>query len=456
MAEAAKGDVDLTDPAILGKAQLDGGDDVAVTFDHTVTGDPRFRFCTEACVKLKEGESRDSVLAAFTQCIEADDAMGDSLVVVGGPTREGGQMAKLHIHTNDPSKVFEQAGRHSSEAEGRVWKQKVEDMFYERELAHGAPLYDMSNAKFAVVCDGIALPERDMRAGFMVPVYVIPASTGEPLMCGDFVNDNPLPLFQKLRNAPERVFTAAPTPINVQMIVEQALAQYPRVVVAMLAGWGSATYRNSVAAVKALSEEDQKRVTCVDTGYILNEEGLFQRVLLRQAAAGATVEEAIARAEFVCSRAYHQSFLSSGSVKVIAKTGRLPSLGDGSSIQDGQRFIMGNMPPDMYAVERPNPPASMWKVHTMLGMVDQCAPGAEAQAEMEAKYIAKLKEATAGKKLRDLVVHSVGRPDVAHRYARLFKEELGVDEAEVTVCESNALGSATALWGDTSVFYWME
>ena len=72
-------------------------------------------------------------------------------------------------------------------------------MLLEKDLTHGKPLFDMTNAKFAVVCDGIALPERDLDCAYLLPVFVIPSSTGEPVTCGDFRNDSPYPLLQARR-----------------------------------------------------------------------------------------------------------------------------------------------------------------------------------------------------------------------------------------------------------------
>ena len=105
-------------------------------------------------------------------------------------------------------------------------------MFAERENTHGKKI-DMSNAKFAVLTDGISTPpsQLDLPNFYLIPVTVTPNSTGDPLIIGDYKNDDPLELFMKLRKQPERVFTAAPTPINIQVEMEAALAKWDHLIV---------------------------------------------------------------------------------------------------------------------------------------------------------------------------------------------------------------------------------
>ena len=64
---------------------------------------------------------------------------------------------------------------------GRVFKEKVEDMFLEYELEHGKALYDMSNAKFVIACDGL-VPIGHHRYINLLEAYIIPKSTGEPVV----------------------------------------------------------------------------------------------------------------------------------------------------------------------------------------------------------------------------------------------------------------------------------
>ena len=40
----------------------------------------------------------------------SDENLGDSLAFVGAPAKEGGDMVKVHIHSNNCQKVFDIAG----------------------------------------------------------------------------------------------------------------------------------------------------------------------------------------------------------------------------------------------------------------------------------------------------------------------------------------------------------
>ena len=62
-------------------------------------------------------------------------------------------------------------------------KEKVEDMFAEREMEHGTEgKIDLSKAKFGVVTDGCGpLSPSELDAISLLPIYVIPESTGDPI-----------------------------------------------------------------------------------------------------------------------------------------------------------------------------------------------------------------------------------------------------------------------------------
>ena len=55
----------------------------------------------------------------------------DSLVCVGAPAKGGGDMCKVHVHTNAPGDIFDAVNAFTSEAV--PIKEKVEDMYSERD-----------------------------------------------------------------------------------------------------------------------------------------------------------------------------------------------------------------------------------------------------------------------------------------------------------------------------------
>jgi fatty acid kinase/fatty acid kinase fatty acid binding subunit len=82
------------------------------------SGGVQFRYCAEALVG---GETVDC--EALRRRLEP---LGDSLIVAGG-----GGRARVHIHTDEPARVFTMLS-----AAGRVVQQKVDDMRLQYEVAH--------------------------------------------------------------------------------------------------------------------------------------------------------------------------------------------------------------------------------------------------------------------------------------------------------------------------------
>ncbi|MBL8967695.1 MAG: DAK2 domain-containing protein, partial [Spirochaetaceae bacterium] len=93
----------------LAEADLEGG-----AFEH---GESAFRYCTE-CMALGEGMD----LGALRKGLEA---LGDSVVVAGSPS-----LAKIHLHTDEPTKAFRLIESH-----GEIEGQKVDDMELQRRLS---------------------------------------------------------------------------------------------------------------------------------------------------------------------------------------------------------------------------------------------------------------------------------------------------------------------------------
>jgi uncharacterized protein len=80
--------------------------------------DSEFRYCTEALISLKKAEK--------PQIKDFLMSMGDSVVMAGPEGR-----MRIHIHTNEPEKVFAHLADVSS-----ILYQKVDDMVRQNEIAH--------------------------------------------------------------------------------------------------------------------------------------------------------------------------------------------------------------------------------------------------------------------------------------------------------------------------------
>ena len=202
--------------------------------------------------------------------------------------------------------------------------------------------------------------------------------------------------------------------------------------------------------------------------------------LLRAAEKGESVEAALERMYYVEKRSYCFGTIDSGGMKAIAATGRAPDLGDGSGIEDGQLFCRGNMPrPDNDPMSKvlpwgtagevgaPRPTvvlpigsdmSSMMKPATMLGAVAQCGLGDEEYQSMITTVFDKIKANIGPNRvLKDVVINSVGRPDVAHKLAGRVRAELPVaSEKEVSVAGDSAVSAAMGGWGNSGMIFWVD
>lgn len=101
---------------------------------HNHEEDIRFRYCTEALIQHKNQTDFQTMLEPF----------GDSIVVIKGKKK-----TRLHIHTDQPDKVFELISDN-----GLILEQKVDDMVKQNDIVH-ARKYDT-----VIVTDSIAdLPQ---------------------------------------------------------------------------------------------------------------------------------------------------------------------------------------------------------------------------------------------------------------------------------------------------------
>ena len=158
MAAAIAGEAEICalmkDGKTLQRATFEAGEDVPMDVDHTVT-DSKFQFCTEAVIRLKDGVTKETVTAA----LEAEEAAGnlDSIAIVCGPAKEGGgMMAKAHFHTNDSAGCFAICSTFCSCEGGRLEKEKVEDMYAEREDEHGGAISTDSFFQFLLTFDWVS------------------------------------------------------------------------------------------------------------------------------------------------------------------------------------------------------------------------------------------------------------------------------------------------------------
>jgi uncharacterized protein len=236
----------------------------AAVFDRTPE-EILFRFCTEA---LLEGDRIDR------DALRREAALlGDSIVIAGGASR-----VRLHVHTNEPEKVFEMAGRFAD-----VAQTKVEDM-----RAQHVTRFDANRARrVAVVTDSTCdLPqamfeELDVA---MVPVRVYFGSENYL----DKVTITPAEFYARFsvtRDAPK---TSQPPPADFAQVYRYVSSHAASIVSIHLSAAFSGTYQAAVVGARGI---EKTRFTHVDSRNVSVGLGLIVRAAAEAAAAGKPADE---------------------------------------------------------------------------------------------------------------------------------------------------------------------
>jgi len=246
----------------------DHADPLEHAYVENAPGEITRAFCTECLI---EGEGLEIVLLR-----KAFEPLGDSLVVAGSPRR-----IRIHVHTNEPDRVFEVAARH-----GRVSRTKADDM----RVQH-AGRFD--RGRVAVVTDTAAdLPDRDRQR---LRVHVVPLRVfvgGSAYL--DKQTLEPDEVYERLRRGETSVGTSQPPPGDYVALYRYLFEHYGHVVVVSLSGALSGTI---AAARTAASAVDAGRVSVLDGGTASIAQGLIVRAAAERARAGGSVEEVVAAAE---------------------------------------------------------------------------------------------------------------------------------------------------------------
>lgn len=226
-----------------------------------------YRYCTECVVNGADIDRR--------KLREALSALGDSLVLAGTKRK-----AKIHIHSDDPERVFEAAGDF-----GEVSAQKGDDMQVQQRSTH-----DIS-ARFAVITDSAAdIPESLLES---LDIHLVPLRVqfGERGYL-DKVSITPSEFFEKLRSSEEAPTTSQPAPGDFRRQYQFLASHFPDVISISLTGRVSGTLQAAQNA--ALRVDAPGRVHVVDTRNASLGQGLLTILAAECARAGYDAEKTLA------------------------------------------------------------------------------------------------------------------------------------------------------------------
>lgn len=246
------------------------GDDASIQLlsnDDTTAGsqmDLEHRYCTECTIT---GDAIDR-----RKLREEASALGSSLVVAGTA-----QKVRLHIHTNEPPRLFTLAARH-----GAVGDEKADDMQRQQEMAHHA-----ARRKVAVVTDSAAdLPDSVLEA---LDIHVVPVrvhfGTRSYL---DKVGLSSEEFFRELAVNPLHPKTSQPPPGDFRRAFEFLGSHYEAVVYVGLMAKVSGTFQSAQTAASRV--RTRAKILTLDSGTAALGEGLIAMRAAEVAAAGGDAE----------------------------------------------------------------------------------------------------------------------------------------------------------------------
>jgi DegV family protein with EDD domain len=189
---------------------------------------PDFRFCTECIVTGSDIDRR--------KLREQLSDLGDSLVLAGTKKK-----AKIHIHVNEPERVFALA-RHFGSLAG----EKADDMHRQQRSSHAV------TARFAVITDSAAdIADEDMEALdiHMVPLRIQFGDRGFL----DKISISTNEFFRLLADNPAQPTTSQPSPGDFRRQYQYLASHFPDVISISITPRVSGTYQAAVSAASRIT-----------------------------------------------------------------------------------------------------------------------------------------------------------------------------------------------------------
>ncbi len=277
-----------TDIPLIGEEYLD---------DHEHSA---FTYCTEC---LLVGEDID--ISSLRTDLEE---IGDSLIVAGSPTK-----AKVHIHTNTPSRVFEIAGQR-----GEFREQKIDNMFQQNRDAHRS-----DDIQVAIVADtGCDIPQELCER---YNIHFIPHTIifGDNDFFLDQLGLERAEFYTRLRDFKTPIKTSQPSPSQFKRMYSFLLKYYDACVSIHLPPAHSGT----IHGARRIAAEYNGKITVVDSTCNSMAMGLVVLEAAKAAAEGKNQAEVVQAAEDAARQA--RAFFCFDTLKYHLRGGRLSnSLGN--------------------------------------------------------------------------------------------------------------------------------
>jgi len=257
------------------------------------------RYCCEAmlALDLHPDETKNSVRDAIA-------GMGDSMVVAGSEKR-----LRIHIHSDDPIKLFEAISKRSS-----ITYQKVDDMVMQQEMAHDRKW------PIALVTDSTCDLPQEILEKYQITMVPLTLQVGASLFL-DRTTISSEQFYNLLETSPVYPTTSQPAYKDFINKYSYLSSHYESTIGIHLSKQLSGTFSNSQRAAKAVSEQSGKVISVINSKRLSSALGL---TVLRAALA---IEKGMPHNEIANAveewNDKNHILVSAKTVKYLVKSGRL-------------------------------------------------------------------------------------------------------------------------------------
>ncbi len=255
--------------------------------------DINFRYCTECLIEGKQIDHK-----RLRHLIEE---YGDSIVVAGSEFR-----TRLHIHSNEPAKVFAIARQY-----GELLQQKAEDMKKQFQISH------FPHPKIALVVDSACDLPQEFLDEYQIHVVPVRVSFGNSTYI-DKVTITPEYFYDMLLTEKRHPKTSQPPPADFRNLYAFLLSHYESIISIHIPEAASGTYQNAVTAAK---EFPDRKISVIDGKSLSIGFGFIAEKAAHLIAEGKAHDEVVR--EVLDYIGQTQVFVSIPSLKYLVRGGRV-------------------------------------------------------------------------------------------------------------------------------------
>ena len=266
------------------------------------SGEIAYRYCTEALV-LHEGKPPEHLADDLRRDLRG---FGDSLIISSGRNK-----TKIHVHTNEPAKLF-----FALKDSGRIVEQKVDDMVRQYRAVH-APV-----SRVAVVTDSIADVPPDLVDRYQIHVIPLKILWGEDEYLDRLTIDAET-FYPYLDSRKDYPGSSIPDPVRVDQVFSWLSSHYESVIAIPVGKALSGTWQVMRRSADALSANGY-RVSVVDSKLNSAAQGLVVLAAAEDAANGLSHDDILARTEERIRGA--RILVSVATFKYMVRGGRISAL----------------------------------------------------------------------------------------------------------------------------------